>query len=211
MKLSWYASVLAALASLSEAASTEPVARALPLVQSPFTIPSASLTLSVSGAEYESAPMTFTPAGALVAVPVVLVANIGCDAADYPAELAGNIALISRRICTFAAKATFAKDAGAIGIIIYNNVEGLLQGTLGSEGDYALTVGISLADGQAIVAALVSESVTADLDVDLSEILTYNVLATTKGGDKNNVLAVGGRVGSGCIEWHLLRAASLGD
>lgn len=81
--------------------------------------------------------------------------------------------MISRGTCPFAIKATNAKAAGAIGTIIYNNVDGLLQGTLGGAGDYAPTVGISLTDGQAIIAALNTGTVTADLSVVLSEILTY--------------------------------------
>lgn len=104
-----------------------------------------------------------------------------------------------------------SKAAGAIGTIIYNNVEGLLQGTLGGAGDYAPTVGISQADGQALL-ALISSGTTASLNVVLSEILTYalllsfsrarltcdsyNVIATTKGGDKDNVLAVGAHTDS---------------
>jgi carboxypeptidase Q len=92
---------------------------------------------------------------------------------DFPAEVSGSIALIIRGSCTFATKATNAKVAGAIGTIIYNNVDGLLQGTLGGAGDYAPTIGISLADGQTLVTALEIESITADIDVDLSEILTY--------------------------------------
>jgi len=57
--------------------------------------------------------------------------------------------------------------------VIYNNVEGLLQGTLGGEGDYAPTVGISQADGQALLALVGSETAAADLIVELSETLTW--------------------------------------
>lgn len=45
----------------------------------PFTVPSASGTLSVSEVSYEVAPMTFTPEGT-VSAPVILVSNLGCDA-----------------------------------------------------------------------------------------------------------------------------------
>jgi hypothetical protein len=92
--------------------------------------------------------------------------------ADYPAELAGKIALISRGTCTFATKASLSKAAGAIGTVIYNNVEGLLQGTLGGEGNYAPTVGISQADGQTLLALVASGTTTAGLIVELSEVLT---------------------------------------
>ena len=56
----------------------------------------------------------------------------GCNAADFAGFPAGNIALISRGACTFAIKATNAYAAGASGVIIYNNIPGALNGTLGN-------------------------------------------------------------------------------
>jgi hypothetical protein len=63
-------------------------------------------------------------------VPVVPVGGIqipspggsesGCDAADYPAEVRGAVALIQRGTCTFVAKWQLAVDAGAVGVIIFN-------------------------------------------------------------------------------------------
>lgn len=91
--------------------------------------------------------------------------------ADYP-DLTGKIALISRGTCPFATKATLSKAAGAVGTLVYNNVEGVVQGTLGGPGVYAPTVGISQADGQAFVALIAAGPVTATLAVDLTEILT---------------------------------------
>lgn len=44
----------------------------------------------------------------------------GCEAADFAAFPAGNIALIQRGFCTFEAKAENAAAAGAIGVIIFN-------------------------------------------------------------------------------------------
>ncbi len=44
----------------------------------PFTVPSASGTLNSNGANYEVAPMTFTPEGA-VSGPILLISNLGCD------------------------------------------------------------------------------------------------------------------------------------
>jgi carboxypeptidase Q len=88
--------------------------------------------------------------------------------------VAGNIALISRGTCTFATKSLNAKAAGAVGIVIYNNVDGLLQGTLGGPGDYAPTVGISKADGQAFLTKIAGgTTVTADLNVVLTNVTTY--------------------------------------
>jgi carboxypeptidase Q len=53
----------------------------------PFTVPSASATLSVNGQTYEVAPMTFTSAGSPEG-PLVVVANLGCDAVSKIANAA---------------------------------------------------------------------------------------------------------------------------
>lgn len=88
---------------------------------------------------------------------------------DFPAEVAGNIALISRGTCPFGDKAAFANQANAAGALIYNNVDGELHGTLGESnpnGPYAPTIGITLADGQAIIAQLEAGPVEAHMVVD---------------------------------------------
>lgn len=114
--------------------------------------------------------MAYTPAGSTEA-PIVHVANFGCEAGDYPAEVAGNIALISRGERTFAAKATVAKVAGAAAAaaVVYNNAEGIVSGTLGEASDlYAPVVGMSHEFGQAIIAALEAGEVKATLEVEPS-------------------------------------------
>ena len=49
---------------------------------------------------------------------------LACDAADDEGVIAGKIPLISRGACTFTTKIRNAEDAGAIGVIVYNNVAG---------------------------------------------------------------------------------------
>ncbi len=72
----------------------------------------------------------------------------GFSLSDFPASVSGNIALIERGDTTFAAKASNAKNAGATGVIIYNNVPGsYMNSTLGSEGNWPVVVGISREDG----------------------------------------------------------------
>jgi subtilisin family serine protease len=54
--------------------------------------------------------------------PVVLVTpNNACTAITNGAEIAGNIALIDRGICTFVSKVKAAQNAGAIGVIVVDN------------------------------------------------------------------------------------------
>ena len=63
----------------------------------------------------------------------------GCFAADYAGFTAGNIALVERGTpagfpggsCTFRIKLNVARAAGATAILVYNNVPGVVAGTLG--------------------------------------------------------------------------------
>lgn len=101
--------------------------------------------------------MDFSPAaagvsGVLVALPAG--AQEGCAVTDFPAGVAGKIALIRRGTCTFQEKSLNAKAAGAMAAIIYNNAPGVVLGTLGSEGDYIPTVGISQAAGDLLLGLL---------------------------------------------------------
>lgn len=156
-----------------------------------------SASLSVDGTEYEADLLTYTPSGSPSAT-LVAVDNLGCEAADFPEAVADAVALISRGECTFAEKVINALDAGAVGAVLYNNVPGTLAGTLGGDGDYVPVVGISQEDGEALLAAVEGGDVTADLVVDsiLENRTTYNVIAETKGGDKDNVLMLGGHTDS---------------
>src|SRR4030095_2121961 len=54
-----------------------------------------------------------------------------CETILNGAAIAGNIALIDRGTCTFVAKAKAAQDAGAVGVIIGNNVAGVPPGMSG--------------------------------------------------------------------------------
>ncbi|PSN61774.1 leupeptin-inactivating enzyme 1 precursor [Corynespora cassiicola Philippines] len=164
------------------------------VVKQPFVelFSAATVSLTAGEQDFTAAYMTYAPGGVATA-PLVEVANIGCDAADYPAELSGNIALISRGTCPFGQKAASAKAAGAVGTIIYNNIEGNLAGTLGGVGDYAPTVGVTLEVGTQLkeIAAAGTE-VTLDVLSIQENRTNYNVIAETKGGDHNNVLVLGG-------------------
>lgn len=166
------------------------------VVKQPFSeiYAEANATLTVAGAAIDASAMTYTPGGD-ASKPLVAVANQGCDAADFPATVSGNIAFISRGTCTFSQKSLNAKAAGALAAVIYNNAAGELSGTLGTPFlEYAPVVGISQEDGKALLDKLAKGAVTADLKVAslVEERVSYNVIAETKGGDHDNVLVVGG-------------------
>jgi Zn-dependent M28 family amino/carboxypeptidase len=68
-----------------------------------------------------------------------------------------------------------------------------VQGTLGEEGDYSPTIGISKAQGEEFVAAIAAGTPqVADLIIEQQTVTTYNVIAETRGGDHNNVIHLGG-------------------
>ena len=112
-------------------------------------------SLVVDGAEIDNHAMTNSPStpGPVTADLVQPSPVTGCDPADWNGvDATGKLALVSRGTCSFAAKSANAKAAGAEGTIIYNNIDGPLNGTLGDPTpDLGPTTGISLADGQALV------------------------------------------------------------
>ncbi|KAK3824390.1 MAG: peptidase S8/S53 domain-containing protein [Linnemannia elongata] len=73
----------------------------------------------------------------------------GCK--SYNASLDGTIALIRRGTCSFVQKIKLAQDAGAIGCIFYNNVEGGLRPKVDDPSVRIFGHGISQSQGQLIL------------------------------------------------------------
>ena len=122
---------------------------------------------------------------------------------DYPSAVAGKIALISRGTCAFGQKSALAGAAGAAAAILYNNVNGTLGGTLSPgprpEGAYIPTIGIAQELGVGYVAAIksgASISATINVKTEIQNMTTYNVLATTKTGERTNKLCLGAHTDS---------------
>jgi hypothetical protein len=91
-----------------------------------------------------------------------------CEAIVNGAQIAGNIVLIDRGTCTFVAKAQAAEAAGAIAVIIANNLPGATPPGLGGSGVVNIpTVSITQAAGNSIKAQLMNGvNVTLTLDPD---------------------------------------------
>ncbi|KFA80591.1 hypothetical protein S40288_09284 [Stachybotrys chartarum IBT 40288] len=151
-------------------------------------------SVTIDGEDLTIQPMTYTPGGAYSG-PLVNSENLGCDVADYPAEAAGAVVLVSRGICPFSQKALSAAAAGAVGVLVYNNVPGIVSGTLGTPSpDYAVAIGISQEDSVPILEALAAGEVMIDMNIDAvaENRVNYNVIAETRWGDHDNVLVIGG-------------------
>lgn len=134
--------------------------------------------------------MTYSGSGDVTAS-VSNVAAQGCNAADFAGFPAGNIALIERSVCTFALKATNAYNAGAVAVVIYNNVPGLINGTL--EAAFTLNIPVvatTQADGEQLVATpgLILRVRTSTFRGLAS---SANVITETADGSADNVVMLG--------------------
>jgi aminopeptidase Y len=120
----------------------------------------------------------------------------GCEAADFAGFPAGNIALVSRGACTFAIKATNAYNAGASGLVIYNNIPGVLNGTLGN--GFTLDIGVTSVTQAVGLQLAATPGLVLRLKTDTFRGLatTTNVLAETSGGDPGNVVMAGAQLDS---------------
>lgn len=155
------------------------------------------LTYSPStGDEGITAPLVLGPAGAA-----------GCDVAGYDGkDVVGKIVLIQRFRCpdstTLAGRIRPAVKAGAAAVIIYNDIPTKpTAGTLSAPDPvgYRPAGYITQADGEALAARL---SAGESIDVFFKQKQTiedrksWNIIAETKGGDKNDVLVIGAHLDS---------------
>jgi Zn-dependent M28 family amino/carboxypeptidase len=122
----------------------------------------------------------------------------GCEDSDFAGFTQGNIALVQRGTCMFAEKTLNAQEAGASGVVIFNEGQpgrdGVLEGTLAATDAFNIPVvgttfevGEGLYDldqqGDAVVRITISTSV--------EKRTTRNVIGRTPGGDPSRVVVVG--------------------
>jgi Zn-dependent M28 family amino/carboxypeptidase len=169
----------------------------------PFVYDAATAqTLTVAGVSVPVTRMTYsqnTPVGGVTSTLVVVPADAtpGCETSDYTAAgVAGKVALVSRGVCTFAVKAANAAEAGAVAVLVYNNVPGAPGGTLGGVVEGSAPAGaITQAAGQSLIAQN-GAAVTLNLQGVTEERTTYNVIAETQTGRPNNVVMAGAHLDS---------------
>ncbi|KHF39124.1 S8 family serine peptidase [Halalkalibacter okhensis] len=90
--------------------------------------------------------------------------GLGAESDFEGVDVDGKIALISRGEYAFVDKATNAKNAGAVGAIIYNNVSGEQPDVPGMA---IPTIKTTQADGQALLAELEAGNNTVSFDIEL--------------------------------------------
>lgn len=155
--------------------------------------------------------------GELVEIP-----NLGCNEADYKSlevlhgghkdkkssssssSSGKRIALITRGKCPFGTKSELAGKYGFHAAVIYDNEEKNgdepLRGTLGEPTKHAVsTIGVSYLTGAKLVAAVEKNKhyyVNFAMDSTVSKIKTKNIIADTKHGDPENIVALGAHTDS---------------
>ncbi|MGY1673541.1 M28 family metallopeptidase [Geodermatophilus sp. SYSU D00710] len=123
----------------------------------------------------------------------------GCEDADFANFVRGNIALIQRGTCTFGQKVQNAVEAGAAGVVLFNEGqpgrETLLSPTLGAPIEGAVpVVGVSFATGAQFAAAQTVVSFDIQTISELRD--TENVIAELPGRTSDNVVMAGAHLDS---------------
>ncbi|WP_353147156.1 PA domain-containing protein [Flavobacterium sp.] len=106
-----------------------------------------------------------------------MLPNEGCGPFINAAAVNGKIALIKRGTCPFIQKCTSAVNAGAIAVIVINNVSGIpaAMGGVDTFGTVTIpSVAISQLDGNSLITALENGPVNVTLNPLNSSILTAN-------------------------------------
>ena len=158
----------------------------------------------VNGVDYNTA--TYSGSGDSTA-PIARPSGdiLGCFASDWAGFPAGSIALVQRGTpagfpgaCTFRIKASNAVNAGAAAVLIFNNVPGAPNFTLGEPLYTHSVLGLTQVLGQTLLAQMGSGPVTVRVKTDTiaEERQSYNVIAETAGGNPNNVVVVGAHLDS---------------
>ena len=128
----------------------------------------------------------------------------GCETEDFADFVEGNIALVQRGTCDFSVKAHNAFEAGAAGVIIFNEgQEGrteTLAATLGDTfADDLPVIGTSFEIGNELAALLAEGEVVIHLATDTLielDVPTQNLIAETPTGRDDRVVMAGAHLDS---------------
>jgi hypothetical protein len=156
------------------------------------------------GTSNGTADADLQPAGGIVLPPTpTSSSSSGCTSADFGPSMAGHIALIQRGACNFGVKVLNAQAAGATGVVIFNEGNpgrtAVINGSLldANNNPFVPTIPVAFTSFD-IGNTLYQEfqagtpphmSLTIQVVIDPNR-LDWNVIAESKGGDKNHVLVV---------------------
>ena len=156
-----------------------------------------------------AAAAALQPAGGIIIPPTpTSSSSSGCTAADFSGFVAGRIALIQRGGCNFGVKVINAQAAGASGVIIFNEgnpgrtavLSGSLVDAAGNPIIPTIPVAFTSFDIGVNLYNQYQDAVQANtalpvMNITIQAIVQpnaddYNVIADSKGGDKNHVVVV---------------------
>jgi hypothetical protein len=156
------------------------------------------------GTSNGTADADLEPAGGIVLPPTETSSSTsGCTAADFANFTAGHIALVQRGGCNFGVKVLNAEAAGATGVVIFNEGNpgrtGVISGSLldANNNPFVPTIPVAFTsfdigrslynEYQAGTPPHMNLSITVVVDPNRTD---WNVIAESKGGDKNHVVVV---------------------
>ena len=122
----------------------------------------------------------------------------GCEAGDFAGFPEGGVALLRRGACTFGTKARNAQEAGASAALVFNDGEPPGEVLLGALEEPAVgipVVGTSAAVGEDLLAREGTSGVRVFVG-DAASNHTTNVVAQTRGGDKDETVMLGAHLDS---------------
>ena len=171
------------------------------------------IELTVDGKKVKAQALSYT-AGTkkpITDAPLVLPADdnygdqaggeLGCSTDDFDETAKDAIVLIQRGECAFSDKVKNASEKGVAGVVLYNNVDGELKGTMGRyfKGS-APAVSVDKVTGDKLRNKLTAKNAkvkgSLTLESKFVDAKTWNILAETKAGDPNNVHMLGAHLDS---------------
>ena len=126
----------------------------------------------------------------------------GCEAGDFPASTAGNVALMQRGTCPFVQKYQNAKTAGAVAALIFND------GFEGRTAPLFITAPVNIGIPTIMTSSDVGRTLFADdaqaggalvnivVDATTTPNTEVNVIADTTAGNPDRTIVVGGHLDS---------------
>ncbi|SEJ14615.1 Zn-dependent amino-or carboxypeptidase, M28 family [Bhargavaea ginsengi] len=163
------------------------------------------IELDVPGHEGELNPGNFTYGISGDVTAGLVDAGIGSPADFEGIDAEGKIAVVQRGEFSFAEKIVNAADAGAAGVVIYNNGPGALNGTLGGHDDrFVPAVSLSQEQGQSLLQHMNgnpgAEARILVEGAETGEHTSHNVIATkhptNKKKDTGEVIVIGSHMDS---------------
>lgn len=145
-----------------------------------------------SGEPIEGKPLYMCPPADVTDAPLHFLMSEGCLPSEY-ADAEGKIVVLARGGCPFGAKSEFAGLAGVKAVLIFDpssdSSEVLLKGDLGTPLEHQVAViGVSQ---DTIKMLSEGDLMSINVDSEIVQVDTVNIIAETKDGDHDNVVFAG--------------------